>query len=471
MHSSPPTSPSPPPVGPTILWTGIELLVPMRPAGQRLHRAWMRTRGPKVVEIGEGEPSPREGEERISLDGGIVLPGLINVHHHLCQNLTRAYGPAQDSELFDWLTTLYPIWAGFTPENLDLAARVGFAELLLSGCTTTSDHHYLFPRRGAPDLLDASIEAALDMGMRFCPTRGSMSVDTTHGGLPPVSCTQDEDEILRDSERVIDAWHDPFPYSMLQVGLAPCAPFSVSEDLMRQTAHLARDKGVRLHTHLAETRDENRYCLEHFGCRPLEFLERVEWTGNDIWLAHGIWFDEEEITRLGAAGTGIAHCPSSNMRLGSGICPIPSFRAAGAPVGLGVDGSASNDTGHLLNEARMALYLRRLESGAAGMSAMEALELATLGGAACLGREELGWLGPDSAADFAVYDLNEDIATSGAHDPIAALLFCGPLRARTVVVNGRRVVEDGQLLSEDLTTLLPRHREAARRLVERSERS
>ncbi len=451
-----------------VLWKDIGTLVPMRPRGTILHGAWLRTRGPRVVGIGEGEPERRPGEQIVSLDGGVVLPGLVNVHHHLCQNLTRAYGPAQDLELFDWLRTLYPIWSGFTPENLDLASRVGFAELLLSGCTTTSDHHYLFPRDGAPDLLDASVLAAQDMGMRFVATRGSMSLDTRHGGLPPMSCTQDEDVILRDSERVIDRWHDPSPYSMTQIALAPCAPFSVTEELMRETARLARDKGVRLHTHLAETRDENRYCQEHYGCRPLDFLERVEWTGPDIWLAHGIWFDEDEIARLGAAGTGIAHCPSSNMRLGSGVCPVPALREAGSPVGLGVDGSASNDTGHLLNEARMALYLRRLESGAAGMSAMEALELATLGGAACLGREELGWLGVDSAADFAVYDLHGEIAASGAHDPVAALLLCGPLRARTVVVNGRRVVEEGRVLTEDLETLLPRHREAARQLVERA---
>jgi len=419
-----------------------------------------------VVGIGTGAPPAGADAETISLKGGIVLPGLVNVHHHLCQNLTRAYPPAQNRELFDWLRSLYPVWSGFTPENLDLASRVGCAELLLSGCTTTSDHHYLFPREGAPDLLDASILAARDLGIRFVATRGSMSVDERRGGLPPVSCTQDEEVILEDCERVIDRWHDPAPYAMTQVALAPCAPFSVSEDLMRATARLARARGVRLHTHLAETRDENLYCQEHFGCRPLDFLERVEWTGADIWLAHGIWFNEAEIARLGKAGTGIVHCPSSNMRLGSGICPVPALRGAGCPVGLGVDGSASNDTGHLLNEARMALYLRRLESGAAGMTAMEALELATLGGAACLGRRELGWLGVDSAADFVVYDLREEIAASGAHDPLAALLFCGPFRARTVVVDGRRVVEEGRLLTEDLATLLPRHREAARRLVE-----
>ncbi len=434
-------------------------------SGRILQDAWIRVQDGRVLELGEGPAEPRPGERVEEFKGRVVLPGLVNVHHHLCQNLTRAFGRSTDAELFDWLSSLYPVWAGFTPENLDLAARVGFAELLLSGCTTTSDHHYLFPRDGASDLLDASIEAARAMGMRFCVTRGSMSVDTRNGGLPPMSCTQDEDVILKDCERVIARWHDPAPHSMLQVALAPCAPFSVSEDLMRETARLARRHGVRLHTHLSETQDENAYCLEHFGCRPLEFLERVEWIGSDIWLAHGIWFEDDELRRLGRAGTGIAHCPSSNMRLGSGVCRVADLRAEGSPVGIGVDGSASNDTGHAMNEARMALYLQRLHRGAAAMSVMEALELATRGGATCLGREELGWLGEGSAADFAVFDLENDPATSGYDDPIAALLFCGPLRAHTTVVNGQALVRDGQLICEDLEKLLPRHQAAARSLV------
>ncbi len=450
------------------LWHGIDTLVCMDERRRVLHGAWIRSEGPRVVELGEGPFEPRSGESTVDLGGGIVIPGLVNVHHHLCQNLTRAYGPAADAELFQWLTLLYPIWAGFTPENLDLAARVGFAELLLSGCTTTSDHHYLFPRAGASELLDATFHAAQALGIRFHGTRGSMSVDESKGGLPPRSCTQDESVILLDSERVIKRWHDGTPFSMHQVGLAPCAPFSVSQDLMRETARLARAEGVRLHTHLAETRDETAYCLEHFSCRPLDFLEEVEWIGDDVWLAHGIWFDEREIDRLGKAGVGIAHCPTSNMRLGSGVCAVPELRAAGVAVGLGVDGSASNDTAHMLNEARMALYLRRLSSGAAAMTAMEALELATLGGARCLGRRELGWLGKDSACDFAHFDLKEEIAASGAHDAVAALLFCGPLRARSVVVNGEAVVRDGQVLTEDLLALLPAHREAARQLVQKA---
>jgi cytosine/adenosine deaminase-related metal-dependent hydrolase len=449
-----------------ILWRGAGTLVTMDPPGRVLHHAFLRTRGPRVLEVGSGPVEPRPDEVVRDLGGRVVLPGLVNAHHHLCQNLTRAYGPAADAKLFDWLTALYPVWAGFDPQNLDLAARVGAAELLLSGCTTTSDHHYLFPRDGAEDLLDATIHAARDLGIRFHATRGSMSVGASQGGLPPDRCTQDEAVILADSERVIDAFHDPSAYSMTQVALAPCAPFSVSRELMRETARLARAKGVRLHTHLAETEDENAYCLEVFGCRPLDFLAGVEWEGEDIWLAHGIHFHEAEIARLGAGGTGIAHCPTSNMRLGSGICPVPALRQAGCAVGLGVDGSASNDTGHALHEARQALYLRRLAGGAAAMTVMEALELATRGGAACLGRPEIGWIGPESAADFAVFDLDEEIAASGAHDPVAALLLCGPLRAHTVVVNGRVVVDEGQLLTENLARLLPRHREAARRLVE-----
>ena len=450
----------------TILWTDIGTLVTMDPPGEVLRDAYLRTQDGRVVERGNGPVDAGSHETVRSLKGATVLPGLVNVHHHLCQNLTRAYGPAADAKLFDWLVALYPVWAGFDPENLDLAARVGFAELLLSGCTTTSDHHYLFPRNGPENLLDASIHAAAELGMRFCVTRGSMSVGESAGGLPPDRCTQDEETILADSLRVIDRYHDASRYSMLQVALAPCSPFSVSESLMRETASLARDKRVRLHTHLAETLDEGDYCLAKFGCRPLQFLERVDWIGDDVWLSHGIWFDDDERIRLGSNGMGIAHCPTSNMRLGSGICRVDKLLSAGSPVGLGVDGSASNDTGHALHEARMALYMRRLSGGASAMTVHRALELATRGGAACLGRPELGWLGEGSAADFAAFDPDGDIATSGAHDPVASLLLCGPLRANSVVVNGRLVVDEGILLTENLPSLLPRHRAAARRLIE-----
>jgi 8-oxoguanine deaminase len=448
------------------LWVGAEALVTMAPAGTVIRGGYLRTEGHRVVETGPGTPAPARDEVVRRLDGCVVVPGLVNTHHHLCQNLTRAYGPAANAKLFDWLVALYPVWAGFDPQNLALAAQVGFAELLLSGCTTTSDHHYLFPRGAPPDLLDATIHAARDLGIRFHVTRGSMSVGESQGGLPPDRCTQDEQDVLRDCQRVVETWHDPQPYAMLRVALAPCSPFSVSADLMRETALLARAHGVRLHTHLAETLDEERYCLERFARRPVDFLEDVGWMGDDVWLAHGIHFSDAEVARLGRRRIGIAHCPTSNMRLGSGICRVADLRAAGSPVGLGVDGSASNDTGHALHEVRQALYLRRLVGGASAMTVLEALELATRGGAACLGRDDIGWLGPGAAADFAVFDRLADIALSGAHDPVAALLLCGPLRARTVVVNGRVVVDEGELLTVDLPTLLPRHREAAQKLVE-----
>jgi 8-oxoguanine deaminase len=379
---------------------------------------------------------PSAGCERFDAAGCVVLPGLVNTHHHLYQTRTRAWRTAVDSELFPWLRTLYPVWARLDDDDFHRAAVVGCQELLRSGCTLTTDHHYLFPRAASAHLLDIIIDAALQTGIRFHPTRGSMSRSVKDGGLPPDDVVQDPDTILADCERVIDRWHDPRPGAAVRVALAPCSPFSVDPDLMRRTAELARRRGVRLHTHLAETRDENDYCTRIYGCRPLDFLESVGWVGPDVWLAHGIWFDDDEIARLGRAGTGIAHCPSSNMRLGSGICRVRELRRAGSPVGLAVDGSASNDSSNLLAELRQTLLLHRVLGGAAAMTVNEVLEMATLDGARCLGREDAGAIEPGRACDLAVFDL-EAIGYDGADDPVAALLLCHPEPARATIVGGR----------------------------------
>ena len=391
-----------------------------------------------------------------------VIPGLINTHHHLYQTLTRAYGPAADAELFDWLRTLYPIWARLNEESVYSAALAGMAELLLSGCTTTTDHHYVFPR-GQGELIDVEIEAARRIGIRFHPTRGSMSVGKSKGGLPPDSVVQKEDRILADCARVIGKYHDPLPGSMLQIALAPCSPFSVSPRLMRDTADLAARHNVRLHTHLAETRDEEVYCLERFGKRPLDLLEDAGWLGDRTWLAHGIFFNRGEIGRLGRAGVGVAHCPTSNMRLGSGCAPVLALRKAGCPVGLGVDGSASNDSSHMLAEARQALLLQRLRNGAAAITVRDALRMATVEGARCLGRPDIGSIEPGKRADIAMFDLRS-LGYSGAGDAMTALLLCAPAKVDTLLVEGRVVVESGELRSLALDRILARHRRAAENL-------
>ncbi|MCK9996803.1 MAG: 8-oxoguanine deaminase [Candidatus Krumholzibacteria bacterium] len=388
--------------------------------------------GPVPVQIGE---VPVEQFTVYDAADCLVLPGLINTHHHLFQTRTRAWRGAIDSELFDWLKTLYPVWAELSDDDFYRAAVIGFRELMRSGCTLTTDHHYLFPTGASPHLIDITIEAAAEVGIRFHPTRGSMSRSVKDGGLPPDSVVQDPETILADSERVIGKWHDPKPGAMVRIALAPCSPFSVSDELMRDTAILAREHGVRLHTHLGETKDENDYCHDTYKQRPLDFLESVGWLASDVWLAHGIWFTDEEIARLGSAGVGIAHCPTSNMRLGSGVCRVRDLRAAGCPVGLAVDGSASNDSSNLLAELRQTLLLHRVTGGAAGMTVNEVLEMATLGGAGCLGRTDVGAVEPGRACDLAVFDL-EAVGYDGADDPVAALLLCHPEPARAVVVGG-----------------------------------
>ncbi|MCA8883391.1 MAG: 8-oxoguanine deaminase [Rhodobacteraceae bacterium] len=400
--------------------------------------------------------------EVIDATGCLVTPGLINTHHHLYQSLTRAVPGGQDALLFGWLKTLYPIWARMGPEEIHVSALTGLAELALSGCSMTSDHLYLYPN-GAR--LDDSIAAAQEIGLRLLATRGAMSIGESAGGLPPDSLVEDEAAILNDCIRVIDRFHDPAPGAMIQVGVAPCSPFSVSRDLMRDAAVLARDKGVRLHTHLAENDEDIAYSLAHFGCRPGQYAEDLGWTGDDVWHAHCVKLDGAEIDLFARTGTGVAHCPCSNCRLGSGIAPVRAMRDAGVRVGLGVDGSASNDAGNLVAEARQALLLQRVARGADAMSAREALEIATRGGAAVLGRAaDLGQIVPGFRADLAIWDMT-GIEAAGNWDP-AALLLAGPSRVRDLLVEGRPVVRDGRIATLDLPSLLARQNALAAALAD-----
>ena len=449
----------------SLLIRDLRLLVTMDRRGRRIPGGWLYAEDGEITAVGARVPPGLRAERTIRAPYAIAVPGLVNTHHHLCQTLTRAHPRAADAKLFDWLTTLYPVWAGLDEEAVHLAALVGMAELMLSGCTTTSDHHYLFPR-GRTRLVDAEIAAAREIGIRFHATRGSMSVGRSQGGLPPDSVVQDEDEILADSERVIRAYHDPRRGAMLRVGLAPCSPFSVSPRLMRETAELAERHDVRLHTHLAETLDEEAYCLRRFRRRPVQFLADAGWLSDRTWIAHGVHFNAAEIRRLGRGRIGVAHCPTSNMRLGSGIAPVHALARAGCPVGLGVDGSASNDGSHLLAEARQALLLGRVARGADAVKVEDALRMATLGGAACLGRDDVGSLEPGKRADVALFDLR-DPTYSGAGDPLLGLLLCAPTRVHTLVVDGRPLVEDGELRTLALEPVLERHRRVAARLLAR----
>ncbi|MEM7433452.1 MAG: 8-oxoguanine deaminase [Pseudomonadota bacterium] len=394
----------------------------------------------------------------------VVLPGLINCHHHFYQTLTRAFSSALDKELFAWLQALYPVWAGLDAEAIDASTELALAELMLSGCTTTTDHHYLF----TDEILDAiDIQAAVGerLGLRLTLTRGSMSVGKSNGGLPPDHVVQDADTILADSERLIAKYHDPDEDSFLQVALAPCSPFSVSKELMRDTATLARQHGVLLHTHLGETEDENAYCLEKFGQRPLDCLADLGWLEDDVWLAHGIHFDDDEVTRLGAAGVGISHCPSSNMVLASGTCRTRELETAGSPIGLGVDGSASNDASNAIQEVRQAFLLQRLHYGAKHVSHLDALRWATHGGSRLLHRPELGSLAVGQRADLACFDL-DDPRFSGFGDPLAALILCGAHQVRDLMIDGEWRVLNGEIPDVDLGALTARHRAAAKRLAD-----
>lgn len=419
-------------------------------------------------------PADRAPDVPDVLDGRnlLVMPGLINTHHHLMQTLTRNLPGAQDKELFGWLQTLYEVWRELTPEAAYVSALVGFSELLLSGCTTTADHHYFHPRGtpfpSIPSILDEQVRAAREIGIRFHVSRGSMSVGRSRGGLPPDDCVEDEDAILADCERVIRAYHDPAPRAMVRVALAPCSPFSVSPELMRETRRLAARHQVRLHTHLAETTEEERYCQERWGKRPLAFMEDLGWVDGDVWFAHAIHLDESEIGRLAKAGAAIAHCPTSNLRLGSGYAPIPQMLRAGVTVSLGVDGSASNDSSHMFAELRQAFLSARGRHGVTALSAREVLELGTLGGARALGRDDVGSLEPGKAADFIGIRLDQAGFAGALHDPVAALVFCGVPRIELSIVGGRIVVEGGTIASPVGAELPERQNAIAREMVRRA---
>jgi 8-oxoguanine deaminase len=417
----------------------------------------------RVVELVAAGRSPTVQNVEIYEAGEhVVLPGLINTHHHFYQTLTRAVPAALDRELFPWLQALYPIWARLTPQALDLGMTLAMAELLLSGCTTTTDHHYVFPA-GLEDSIDIEVAAAKRLGLRVLLTRGSMNLSQRDGGLPPDSVVQDEDAILADSERVVARYHEAGPGAMVQIALAPCSPFSVTTSLMRSTAQLAGRLNVRMHTHLAETEDENRYCQEVYHCRPLDYLESCGWLNDRVWLAHGIHFDAAEMTRLARAGTTISHCPCSNQTLASGTCPVCSMEEAGVRIGIGVDGSASNDASNLMQEVRAAFLLQRSRYGVKAVSHLDALRWATKGSAACLGRMDIGEIAVGKMADLALFKLDE-LRFSGSGDPLAALVLCGAHRADRVMVGGRWIVKDGEIPGLDLGALVKRHSAAARAL-------
>jgi len=386
--------------------------------------------------------------EIIDCSTKLVIPGLVNSHHHLCQTLTRNLPQVQDKPLFNWLTALYEIWKHFDEKAIYYSTLLGCGELLKTGCTSTTDHHYLYPKDLHADIPSIQFEAAAKLGIRFCPTRGSMSRSQKDGGLPPDSVVQDEETILKHSEEIIQKYHDPSALSMRQVHLGPCAPFNVTSELMKETAKLARKSGVRLHTHLAETTDEDEYCQQVYGKRPLQLMEDLDWLGNDVWYAHGVHFNDDELKLLAETGTGVAHCPASNMRLGSGIARIPEMLTSGIPVGLAVDGSASNDSSDMVGEMRQALLLHRVNSGADAITAEQVLEMATLGSARLLGRNDIGSLEVGKAADIAIFDLNKLEYTGALSDPLAALIFSGiNHEVATTIVNGEIVVQAGKLMN------------------------
>lgn len=451
----------------TLLLRNADVLVTMDDARREIRDGGLFIRDNIVEQVGLTADLPASADREIDARGMIVLPGLVNTHHHLYQTLTRAVPAAQNADLFHWLKTLYPVWAELTPDAVYTSALVGLAELLLTGCTTAADHLYLFPNGST---LDDEIRAAREIGIRFHPTRGSMSLGESKGGLPPDRVCDDEDSILKDSRRVVESFHDPEPYSMCRVALAPCSPFSVTPELMRESARLARAYRVRLHTHLAETRDEEDFCLAKFGRRPVEYAEHLEWLGNDVWFAHSVWVDDSEIATYARTGTGIAHCPSSNMRLASGIAPIVKMLQANVKVGLGVDGSASNDSSHMLTEARQAMLLQRVLGKPDALTARQALELGTLGGARVLGRDDIGSLAPGKAADFIGIRLDRPEYAGALHDPVAALVFCATPRVDLSVVNGRLIVRDAQLATVDLPPVLERHNRLARDMLARARR-
>ena len=449
----------------TLLLKNAELLVTMEGLGasnRRISDGGLYVSDHVITEVGPTSELPADADEVIDASGMVVLPGLVNTHHHLYQTLTRAVPGVQDAPLFKWLKILYGIWARMTPEAIYTSALVGLAELMLSGCTTASDHLYIYPKNCR---IDDEIRAAEEIGIRFQPCRGSMSLGQSEGGLPPDEVVEDEDFILQDTRRAIETYHDPDPGAMIRIVVAPCSPFSVTPELMRESAALARSYDVMLHTHLAETKDEETFCLERFGRRPVAYADDLGWMGEDVWHVHCVHLAQEEIELFAARGTGVCHCPSSNMRLGSGIAPIRSLLDAGAGVALGVDGSASNDSSHLLAEARMALLLQRVQGAPTALSAEDVLWMATRGGAAVLGREDIGQLSAGKAADVIGIDVARLDYAGALHDPLGALVFCQPQGIDLSIINGQIVVEDGHLSTLELKPVIERHNSISRDLV------
>ncbi|MHB8135649.1 MAG: 8-oxoguanine deaminase [Anaerolineaceae bacterium] len=458
----------------TLLIKNSDILITMNGHRDEIKSGGLFVRNGFIEQVGLTSELPNTADEIVDLSGHIVLPGLINTHHHFYQTLTRAVPAAQNSNLFNWLKTLYPIWARMNPDDIRISTLTALAELALSGCTTASDHLYLFPNGSS---LDDEICAASELGLRLHASRGSMSLGESQGGLPPDSVVDSEEFILNDSQRLIQRYHDGNPGSMVQIVLAPCSPFSVTGELMKQSAKLARDYKVQLHTHLAETQDEEAFCLQKFGFRPAGYMQSVDWVGKDVWFAHSVHINAEEISLFAREGCGVAHCPSSNMRLGSGIAPLLDYLRAGVKVGLGVDGSASNDSSNLLAEARQAMLLARLRAGLMGaslsgddspllFSARESLELATLGGAAVLGRKDIGSLEAGKCADFVAIKISQLDYAGALHDPVAAILFCNPQKVDWNFVHGKTIVKNGELVNFDLNKLIIDHNLASKRLLD-----
>lgn len=457
----------------TLLVKHADLLVTMDDFRREIVDGGFFVKNGFIEQVGQTSELPRDADEIIDATGHIVLPGLVNTHHHFYQTLTRAVPAAQNANLFNWLKTLYPIWARLTPDDIRISTQTALAELAFSGCTTASDHLYLFPNGSS---LDDEIEASGAIGLRLHASRGSMSLGEKKGGLPPDSVVDTEESILEDSERLIKKYHRSEPGAMVQIVLAPCSPFSVTGELMKQSASLARKYGVHLHTHLAETQDEEEFCLAKFGYKPVAYMQSVDWMGQDVWFAHSVHVSQSEIELYASEGCGMAHCPSSNMRLASGIAPLRQFIKAGVKVSLGVDGSASNDGSHMLAEVRLAMLLARLKAGLDGASlsstgseiltARQALELGTLGGASVLGRKDIGSLAVGKCADFIGYRLNKLEYAGALHDPVAALVFCQSTSVDFNYVHGKPVIKDGQLLGLDLPVHIEKHNQASRRLLE-----
>src|SRR5258708_3688681 len=447
---------------PTLLIKNAHVLVTMDDQRREIASGGLFVRDNLIEAVGPTSDLPQTADEVLDLTDHVVLPGLVNTHHHMYQSLTRAVPGAQNHELFDWLTTLYGLWAGLKPDMIYVSALTAMAELMLSGCTTASDHLYIYPNGCR---LDDEIRAAQEIGIRFHASRGSMSLGQSKGGLPPDSVVENEDAILRETRRLIEEYHDAAKYAMLRITVAPCSPFTVTINLMREAAKLARSYGVRLHTHLAETVGDVEFSKAKFGLDPADYAEDTGWVGDDVWHAHCVHLSDKGINLFARTGTGVAHCPVSNMRLASGIAPIRKMLDKGVRAGLGVDGSASNDGGHLLAEARQAMLLQRVLGGPATMTAREALEVATRGGAAVLGRDDIGSLAPGMAADFIAINLNRVEFAGAWHDPVAALVFCAPVNVDYSVINGKFVVRQGQLTTLELQPTLERHNAFARQLV------